>query len=60
MLNLQHGLSNVMDFYKILYTYASCKFELNKKKINILLCLVLELCYFKEFTWETLFCFMYD
>jgi len=52
MLNLQHGLSNVMDFHKMLYANSPCKSELNKKKITVLLCLVLELCYFKEFTWE--------
>jgi len=33
MLNLQHGSPNVMDFYKILYAYAPCKSELNKKKL---------------------------
>jgi len=45
-----------MDFHKILYTYAPCKSKLNKKKIIVLPCLVLKLFYFKEFTWETLFC----
>jgi len=37
MLNLQKNsksLPNVMDFHKILYTYAPCKSELNKKKLS--------------------------
>jgi len=57
--NLQHGSPNVMDFHKILYAYAPCKSELNKKKLSLSY-LGLELCYFKEFTWKTLFCFMHD
>jgi len=60
MLNLQHGSPNVIDFRKILYTYALCKSELNKKKLIILSCLVLKLRYFKEFTWEILLCFTHD
>jgi len=43
MLNLQKKLKsspNVMEFNKILYAYAPCKSELNKKKIIVLSCLV--------------------
>jgi len=43
-----------MDFDKIFYAYAPCKFKLNKKRI-ILSCFILELCYLKEFIWEKLF-----